>query len=30
LVREQQRIVDRDFEIHFAEPGVEAFCFTFG
>jgi thiol-disulfide isomerase/thioredoxin len=30
LVREQQRIVDRDFEIRFAEPGVEAFCFTFG
>jgi len=30
LVREQQRIADRDFEIQFAEPGVEAFCFTFG
>jgi hypothetical protein len=30
LVREQQRIVDREFEIQFAEPGVEAFCFTFG
>ena len=30
LVREQQRIVDRDFEIRFAGPGVEAFCFTFG
>jgi thiol-disulfide isomerase/thioredoxin len=30
LVREQQRIADRDFEIRFAEPGVEAFCFTFG
>ena len=30
LVREQQRIVDRDFEIRFAQPGVEAFCFTFG
>jgi thiol-disulfide isomerase/thioredoxin len=30
LVREQQRITDRDFEIRFAEPGVEAFCFTFG
>jgi hypothetical protein len=30
LVREQQRITDRDFEIQFAAPGVEAFCFTFG
>jgi thiol-disulfide isomerase/thioredoxin len=30
LVREQQRIADRDFGIQFAEPGVEAFCFTFG
>jgi len=30
LVREEQRITDRDFEIRFAEPGVEAFCFTFG
>jgi thiol-disulfide isomerase/thioredoxin len=30
LVREQQRITDRDFEIRFAEEGVEAFCFTFG
>jgi thiol-disulfide isomerase/thioredoxin len=30
LVRQQQRITDRDFEIQFAEPGVEAFCFTFG
>jgi thiol-disulfide isomerase/thioredoxin len=30
LVREQQRITDRDFEIRFAGPGVEAFCFTFG
>jgi hypothetical protein len=30
LVREQARITDRDFEITFADPGVEAFCFTFG
>jgi len=30
LVREQTRITDREFEIQFAEPGVEAFCFTFG
>jgi thiol-disulfide isomerase/thioredoxin len=30
LVREQQSITDREFEIRFAEPGAEAFCFTFG
>ena len=30
LVREQGRITDRDFAIKFADPGVEAFCFTFG
>ena len=30
LVRQQQRISDREFEIQFAEPGMEAFCFTFG
>jgi thiol-disulfide isomerase/thioredoxin len=30
LVRQQQRISDREFEIEFAEPGVEVFCFTFG
>jgi hypothetical protein len=30
LVREQTRITDRVFEMQFAEPGVEAFCFTFG
>jgi thiol-disulfide isomerase/thioredoxin len=30
LVRERQSITDREFEIQFAEPGVEAFCFTFG
>ena len=30
LVREQARITDREFEIQFADPGVEAFCFTFG
>ena len=30
LVRQQQRISDREFEIQFAESGVEAFCFTFG
>jgi thiol-disulfide isomerase/thioredoxin len=30
LVREQARIADREFEIQFAEPGVEVFCFTFG
>jgi Thioredoxin like C-terminal domain len=30
LVRQQKAIADRGFEIQFAEPGVEAFCFTFG
>jgi thiol-disulfide isomerase/thioredoxin len=30
LVRQQQGISDREFEIQFAEPGVEVFCFTFG
>lgn len=30
LVRLQTRVADREFEIQFADPGVEAFCFTFG
>jgi thiol-disulfide isomerase/thioredoxin len=30
LVREPGRIEDRTFEITFSEPGVEAYCFTFG
>jgi thiol-disulfide isomerase/thioredoxin len=30
LVRQQPRVADREFEIQFADPGVEAFCFTFG
>jgi thiol-disulfide isomerase/thioredoxin len=30
LVRLQTRVADREFEIQFANPGVEAFCFTFG
>jgi thiol-disulfide isomerase/thioredoxin len=30
LVREPGRIEDRTFEITFPEPGVEAYCFTFG
>ncbi len=30
LVRLQTGIADREFEIQFADPGVEAFCFTFG
>jgi thiol-disulfide isomerase/thioredoxin len=30
LVRQRERITDREFDIQFAEPGVEAFCFTFG
>lgn len=30
LVRQEGPIADRRFEIEFSEPGVEAFCFTFG
>jgi Thioredoxin like C-terminal domain len=30
LIRQSQPIVDRQFEIEFLEPGVEAFAFTFG
>jgi thiol-disulfide isomerase/thioredoxin len=30
LVRQQKSITDRTFEIQFSDPGVEAFCFTFG
>lgn len=30
FVRLQDRIADRTFEIQFAEPGVEAYDFTFG
>jgi hypothetical protein len=30
LVRLQARVADREFEIEFADTGVEAFCFTFG
>jgi hypothetical protein len=30
LVRQTRSIVDRQFEIEFLGPGVEAFCFTFG
>ena len=30
LIRQQQPIVDRQFEIEFLDPGVEAFDFTFG
>jgi thiol-disulfide isomerase/thioredoxin len=30
LIRQHQQIADRDFEIEFLEPGVEAFVFTFG
>jgi thiol-disulfide isomerase/thioredoxin len=30
LVRQQAAIADREFEIQFADPGMEAFCFTFG
>jgi thiol-disulfide isomerase/thioredoxin len=30
LIRQTGPIADRQFEIEFLEPGVEAFCFTFG
>ncbi len=30
LVRQSGRITDRLLEIEFAQPGVEAYCFTFG
>jgi hypothetical protein len=30
LIRQRGPIADRNFEIVFAEPGVEAFVFTFG
>ena len=30
LVRQPKPIVDRQFEIEFLDPGVEAFAFTFG
>jgi thiol-disulfide isomerase/thioredoxin len=30
LIRQPKPIVDRQFEIEFLEPGVEAFAFTFG
>ena len=30
LIRQQRPIVDRQFGIEFLEPGVEAYCFTFG
>jgi Thioredoxin like C-terminal domain len=30
LIRQRMPIADRDFEIEFLEPGVEAFAFTFG
>ena len=30
LIRQQKPIVDRQFEIEFFDPGVEAFAFTFG
>jgi hypothetical protein len=30
LIRQQQPIIDRRFEIEFLDPGVEAFSFTFG
>jgi hypothetical protein len=30
LIRQDGPITDRQFEIEFLNPGVEAFCFTFG
>ena len=30
LIRQQQPIIDRRFEIEFLDPGIEAFSFTFG
>jgi hypothetical protein len=30
LIRQPQPIVDRQFEIEFLDPGVEALVFTFG
>ena len=30
LIRQPRPIADRRFEIEFLDPGVEAFCFTFG
>jgi hypothetical protein len=30
LLRQRQPIVDRQFEIEFLDPGIEAFAFTFG
>jgi len=30
LIRQPQPIVDRQFQIEFFDPGVEAFDFTFG
>jgi hypothetical protein len=30
LIRQPVPIIDRDFEIEFLDPGVEAFSVTFG
>jgi hypothetical protein len=30
LIRQQEPIIDRQFEIEFLDAGVEAFAFTFG
>ena len=30
LIRQSKPVVDRQFEIEFVDPGVEAFVFTFG
>ena len=30
LIRQRRPVADRQFEIEFLDPGVEAFAFTFG
>ena len=30
LIRQPKPVVDRQFEIEFLDPGIEAFAFTFG
>ena len=30
LIRQQRPITDRQFDIEFLDPGVEAYAFTFG
>jgi hypothetical protein len=30
LIRQPKPVVDRQFEVEFLDPGVEAYAFTFG